>query len=156
MPTSRKRKKKTIKKKRHANLNGVPPAIDRKLRNKMEEAGHIYSSKVKHEHTVSELILDFVKPEQKLCFTKEDVRGLIPIGIACWNLALLPDKAQEEQIQILLSKLQPGVGVEERVRGLVTRKKKYFDEYKYLVARHELIFMPDGTPHLSVASAKID
>ncbi len=156
MPTSRKRKKNTKHKKRHANNNGVPPTVDKRLREKMEGAGMNYTSEISHKHLVSELILDFLSPESPFCPTQEDFKALITLGITAWNIALLDEEIQEEQIQIVMQKLKHDVNMEEAIRGFITRKKKYFDEYKYLISRHEVIFTHNGIPHLSVASAKID
>lgn len=156
MPISRKKKKKTKHKKRRANSNGVPPAVDRRLRKKMEEAGLNYSSEISQPHLVSGLILDFLSPESPFCPTKEDYRALVTLGITAWNIALLDEKIQEEQIQIVMKKLKHDTNMEEAIRGLIARKQEYFGEYKYLIARHEVTFTHDDIPQLSVVSTKID
>jgi len=156
MPRSRKRKKKVIKKKRHANNNGVPPDVDRKLRRKVEQQGSVYTNAIKHKHLVSELILDFLGDEKYYCHTTEDANRVAELGITCWNIALLDEEDREKQIVDLMEKFNNDPRIEVTFRKLIDRKKEHFDEYKYLIASHEVTLMPSGQMHLSVASANLD
>jgi len=161
MPTSRKRKKKTNKKKRHPSRNDVLDGAYNRMTQKMRKDG-IKSriSRVPHKHRISELLMDFLSENYKTCTTEREERRLISLGIICWNIANFNKEQREEQLQQALDKIETDMGIsdimEPIMRDLVNKKVKHYNKYKYLITNYDISYLPNGQLHLSVASAKID
>jgi len=107
---------------------------------------------------MSEVLTDFVEPYLESVDTEEDHHKLLMIAIAAWNIALLPE---EEQQQDILDKLvrqslaeateELRAGMKEIVSQLIIRKKLYFAEYERAIIDYELTDLGDSY-YLSVAS----
>jgi hypothetical protein len=109
---------------------------------------------------LSQVILDFAQPFLDECPTDEAYRATIGLATAAWNLALLPEKEQEEAIEEAVDQFdqaaEGGEGVGRMVghsrRELVDRKKAFYADDKRAVIDYEL--MADGGKcHLEVCYA---
>lgn len=161
MPTSRKRKKKTNKKKRHPNYRGVSPDARRRISQELKENGlnNVRIDSHLHEHKVSELLLDFLEEELATCKTQDHEKKLVLLGVLSWNIGNYEKEQREQRIQDVLKNLEEDKAfvkhLEPVMRGLINRKVEHYDKYKYAIMSYDISRTPEGGLYLSVASTKM-
>ena len=109
------------------------------------------------EAKMSEVLEDFVEPYSELAPSEKATRRLLTLAVLAWNASLRPESEQQEMIdQILTDDLIEGdqklkAEMKEIINELITRKKRYFSDYKRMIIDFELKDIGSGY-HLSVAS----
>lgn len=106
---------------------------------------------------MSEVLLAFIEPYQKLAPTREAYEKLITVAMVAWNAALLPKDKREgfldEEINPVLSSLGHKAVQDFKaiVNELIKRKERLFPNNRRFIVSYELSETKDNY-HLSVAS----
>ena len=128
---------------------------------KKVERGSLWGKEIvvepRGEAKMSEVLTDFVEPYLESADTRQDHQKLLMIAIVAWNTALLPEEKQQGVIDELVDQSLPKdadslrTNMKQVVSELITRKKRYFSEYKRVIIDFELKDRGDSY-YLSVAS----
>jgi hypothetical protein len=121
--------------------------------------GPLHASAKPQREKLSAVILDFARP---LTENVDDGHFDIAITLAvlCWNVALLPEDKQEQELRLIASTMakdKPSGFADEMMswtRWLLDRKKKLFGHDRRMVVNYTLENKGDEF-HLYVASAPV-
>ena len=108
---------------------------------------------------MSEVLDDFVQPYYNLIGddTLESRRKMLTLAVAAWNVTLLPEDQQEEQIDSLIEKGMPGLSRDDKkaarslIQSMIDWKQSQFADNKRFIMSFELTETQEGY-HLAVAS----
>ena len=106
------------------------------------------------QQKMSKVLLDFVAPYTASAASHEEIQKLVLLGLAAWNIALLPADLRKESLDDLTVKAVPAdaaADFQKIIDQMVERKEKYFAENRRFILAHH--WTMNGTrPHLSVVS----
>jgi hypothetical protein len=106
------------------------------------------------QQKMSKVLLDFVAPFSASVASHEEFKKLVLIGLAAWNIALLPAGLRKESLNDLIVKAVPADTADDFqkiIDQMVERKEKYFAENRRFILAHHWT-MNGREPHLSVVS----
>jgi len=89
-----------------------------------------------------------------MCEDEKDYKKFASILIMAWNLGHFNDEEREHSFKEISKLLNPNE-YRDIIDMLVSRKKMYYDEYKYFVMEYDITMVGDK-PNLSVASVNLD
>ena len=109
---------------------------------------------------VSDILLEFSEPLRQGDPPFEVEKSIIGFCILVWNISLIPQNEQEQQINRMLKELgvlgeKDEKGFREDIRMLMDRKKWFFPEYKMFIVSWHVGESADGL-HLSVSYNEAD
>ncbi|HEY9628917.1 MAG TPA: hypothetical protein V6C84_16570 [Coleofasciculaceae cyanobacterium] len=113
----------------------------------------------KGEAKMSEVLQAFVEPHLDFAHNLEQRRKMFSIALLAWNLALLPQEEQQQEMQKIIDQLCQGKDrqaqqdMQEVLEELINRKRKYFSGYHRYILDFELQETAQDF-HLSVVSSK--
>lgn len=109
------------------------------------------------EAKMSEVLEDFIAPYKQQADSEEAMQKLLTVAVVAWNASFFSESEQQEQIETMLAEGMPGASEQLKtefkdiVNQFISRKKRYFSEYKRLIIDFDLKKI-GGKYHLSVAS----
>lgn len=105
---------------------------------------------------MSEVIMDFAEPLLDFAEDDESKEKAISLALVCWNLALLPQDDQQEELKYMLHTFPGGnTGeIEQVVITMVKRKSACFPDIKKCVVDYKITRRGDDI-HLTVTSTDI-
>jgi len=109
------------------------------------------------EAKMSEVLEDFIAPYKQQADTEEAMQKLLTVAVVAWNASFFSESEQQEHIEKMQAEGMPDAPdqvkteFKEIVSQFISRKKRYFSEYKRLIIDFDLKDI-GGQYHLSVAS----
>ena len=102
---------------------------------------------------MSEVLEQFVEPYMEYAETEDAYRKLLGIAIVAWNVALLPDKERQSDLDDVLVNLPAEVRDDGKkiAEELMERKERHFSHYRRMILDFEIEDAGDKW-HLSVIS----
>jgi hypothetical protein len=107
---------------------------------------------------MSDIIIEFAQPLLDAATGPEMQKKAISVAIIAWNLALVPEESQLDQIHKIMKTVNPSNNSDhsldegiEIFKNLIARKKSFFPEVHRMIIDYELIETPKGF-HLNVVS----
>jgi hypothetical protein len=106
---------------------------------------------------MSEVLLDFAEPLLNTIDYDELFDDVISFAVICWNASFLPEKEQKKIISSLVDEVAKSdvlirLSIEEDVRMLLERKKRFFADDKRMVVNYKVI-EENGSRRLLAMSA---
>jgi hypothetical protein len=103
---------------------------------------------------MSEVLMEFIRPEWNTCANEEDMRKLLTLGMAAWNAALLPAAKRTASLDELAATLPNELRADFRlvIEPLIRRKEQLFPQIRRPMLSYELTWLPSGDPYLTVMS----
>jgi len=93
---------------------------------------------------MSEVILEFAEPLLEQCKDEKSAAGATGLAISVWNLSLLPEKSQGQEIIKMCSELTGSDDPKDYdelmdfAKVLLERKKKYYSDNKRAIANYQI------------------
>jgi hypothetical protein len=103
---------------------------------------------------MSEVLISLIQPEWEGCANEEEMRKLLTIGAAAWNVALL----KRAERAAFTERLALAIPIELRqdfklvLEPLISRKEQMFPQIRRPIFSFELTRLPSGKPYLRVIS----
>jgi hypothetical protein len=103
---------------------------------------------------MSEVLISLIQPEWEGCANEEEMRKLLTIGAAAWNVALL----KRAERAAFTERLALAIPIELRqdfklvLEPLISRKEQMFPQIRRPIISFELTRLPSGKPYLRVIS----
>jgi len=157
MPTSKKRKSKTGKKRKPTNdVKHTLTAVKRKaLGIRRNKGSHIIKS-FTPEHKVSALLGEFAKDLLETSVSFDDYVEKVDLAAMAWTIGNLQEEAREEYIQKIIEHYEDKEMIEKIVRELIQKKLEHYDEYKYFIKDTEVTFKDNGKVNITVNSVLLE
>ncbi len=98
---------------------------------------------------MSVVLEDFIKPFWPESNDIHELRTLLCLGMAAWNVCLLPEQEQEEALDAIIQKIGPSdrAGLDELrafMKQLILRKKTHFATNRRMIAGFEVYESNEG------------
>lgn len=103
---------------------------------------------------MSEVLIEFLDPYLDPFRSLKELTNLVNMGVAAWNVALLPEPNREQALREAMALIPPDGQVILRalLDSLVRRKLTLFADIRRGILDVQVTRQPDGSPHLSVVS----
>ncbi len=157
MPTSKKRKKKTGKKRKPAtDVKHTLAAVKRKALGFRRNKDNYIIKSFTPEHKVSALLGEFAKDLLETSVSLDDYVEKVDLAAMAWTVGNLQEEIREEYIQEIVEHYEDKEIVEKNVRELIQKKLEHYDEYKYFIKDTKVTFLDNGTVNLTVSSVFLE
>ena len=108
---------------------------------------------------MSQIIIDYAGPLLYVAKNREEQKKAITLAVIIWNLSLLPDERQSENINKIKKIMTPKSGNggdllendDEVFNYMMERRKVFFPDVNRLVVDYEFVETPKGF-HLNIVS----
>src|SRR3712207_5677137 len=96
------------------------------------------------EAKMSEVLEDFIAPYKHQVDTEEAMQKLLTVAVVAWNASFFSESEQQEHIEKMQAEGMPDATEQlktefkEIVSQFISRKKRYFSEYKRVVIDFDL------------------